>query len=122
MNRTRISLCYLASYLLIIGFGLLLAPSGTLAVLQSNSEYGDVFPRVAGMLMAGLGMAIFSIIRAGAKELYSGTLIVRTFFIGCLAAFYLMTRDPLFLVILGIVAFGFVLTLLSYVADHRQVA
>jgi hypothetical protein len=48
MDKTRI---YLGSYLVVIGIGLLLAPHQTLKILQSNGDYGDVFPRVSGMLM-----------------------------------------------------------------------
>ena len=36
MSRTRLSLFYLASYLFIIGIGLLIAPHETLKILQSN--------------------------------------------------------------------------------------
>jgi hypothetical protein len=53
MNKTRFSLFYLGSYLVLIGLGLLFAPHGTLKILQSNGSYGDVFPRVAGMLLLG---------------------------------------------------------------------
>jgi hypothetical protein len=49
LNRTRISLFYLGFYLVIIGFGLRFAPHGTLTVLQSNGDYGGIFPRVTGM-------------------------------------------------------------------------
>ena len=63
MNRTRISLIYLASYLTLIGFGLLFLPDKTLRLLQSNAEYGNIFPRIAGMLMSGLGLSVFGIIR-----------------------------------------------------------
>src|SRR5262245_63049902 len=50
MNRMRISLFYLGSYLAIIGLGLLFVPHETLKILQSKGDYDDVFPRVAGML------------------------------------------------------------------------
>ena len=106
MNRTRLSLFYLGSYLAIIGFGLLLAPHGTLMILQSNGDYGDVFPRVAGMLMSGLGLSIFGIIRARSSDLYPATLLIRVYFIACIVAFYAMTDDPLFLVLVGIVGLG----------------
>ena len=119
MNRTRLSLFYLFAYLVIIGFALLLAPRATLGVLQSNGDYGDVFPRVVGMLMSGLGFSIFGIIVARAWQQYPGTLLVRAFFLVCIVTFYLMTHDPLFLVLFAIVAFGFVLTLGSYVIDQR---
>ncbi|MGH8711090.1 MAG: hypothetical protein ACREVA_07210 [Burkholderiales bacterium] len=120
MNKTRISLYYLGSYLTIIGFGLLFAPDGTLKVLQSNGVYGDVFPRIAGMLMSGLGISVFGIIRARAAELYPATLFIRLYFLICIVVFYMMTRDPLFLVIFAIVALGFVLTLSSYILDRRK--
>ena len=86
MNTTRISLFYLGSYLAIIGFGLLFAPAGTLKILQSNGDYGDVFPRVAGMLMSGLGLSIFGMIRARSSELYPATLLMRVYFIACIVA------------------------------------
>jgi hypothetical protein len=52
MNLTRISLYYLAGYLIMIGFGLLLLPDVTLRLMLSDGQYGPVFPRLAGMLMA----------------------------------------------------------------------
>ncbi len=69
MKKTRLSLGYLGSYLTLIGLGLLVAPDETLKLLQSNADYGNVFPRVAGMLMSGLGLAVFGIIRARAGAL-----------------------------------------------------
>jgi hypothetical protein len=120
MSKTRISLFYLGSYLTVIGLGLLFAPRETLKSLQSNGDYGDVFPRVAGMLMSGLGLSIFGIIRARSSELYPATLFMRVYFIACIAAFYTMTGDPLFLVLAGIVGLGFVLTLSSYVLDRAS--
>jgi uncharacterized protein YjeT (DUF2065 family) len=120
MNRTRPSLFYLGSYLVLIGFGLLLVPHGTLKILQSNGDYGDIFPRVAGMLMSGLGLSIFRMIRARSFELYPATLLVRVYFIACIVAFYIMTRDPFFLLLTGIVGLGLALTLTSYIVDRRE--
>jgi len=120
MNKTRASLYYLGSYLVIIGFGLLFAPEGTLKILQSNGTYGDVFPRFAGMLMSGLGITIFGIIRARVAELYPATLVIRLYFLICIVVFYTMTHDPLFLVIFAIVVLGFVLTLSSYILDRKK--
>jgi hypothetical protein len=120
MDKTRLSLLYLGSYLVLIGMGLLFAPDSTLRLLQSHAEYGDVFPRVAGMLMSGLGFSVFGIFRAGVPELYPATIIIRTYFLACLAAFYWMTTDPLFLVLILIVGVGFVLTLSAHVLDRRE--
>ncbi len=122
MIRTRLSLFYLASYLVLIGIGLLLVPHGTLGMLQSTRDYGDVFPRVAGMLMSGLGLSVFGMIRARASEQYPATLVVRLYFIVCIITFYRMTRDPLFVALLGIVGLGFILTVGSYLLDRRDAA
>src|SRR6476646_11543953 len=97
MHRARLSLYYLCGYLLIGGLVLLFFPKDGLALLLSNGDYGDVFPRVAGMLLTGLGMAILGIIWARAEALYPATLIVRAFFLVCLVAFFLMTRGSAFL-------------------------
>jgi hypothetical protein len=118
MNRTRISLYYLGSYLVIIGVALLFAPHATLRILQSSGDYGDVFPRVAGMLMSGLGFSIFGMIAARSVQQYPTTLIVRTYFLVCIAAFYAMTSDPMFVILAAIVGFGFVMTLGSYLMDR----
>jgi hypothetical protein len=104
----------------LIGLGLLFAPGSTLRLLQSNTEYGTVFPRVAGMLMSGLGLSVFGIIRAGVPELYPATLLIRAYFLVCLAVFYWMTADPLFLVLGLIVGIGFVLTLSSHLLDRKR--
>ena len=66
MNRTHISLYYLCTYLLLGGFVLLLFPAQGLKLFLSTGDYGDVFPRVAGMLLAGLGMAPPKVFVAGA--------------------------------------------------------
>ena len=120
MNRTRISLIYLASYLTLIGLGLLVLPDKTLRLLQSNGEYGNIFPRLVGMLMSGMGMSIAGIFRARVPELYPATLFIRVYFLVCLAVFYGMSTDPLFLVLIAIVAIGFVLTLSAYFRDRRE--
>jgi hypothetical protein len=119
MNRTRLSLYYLCGCLLIGGLVLLFFPKEGLRLLLSNGDYGDVFPRVAGMLLTGLGMDILGIIRARAEALYPEALIVRAFFLVCLGAFFLMTRDPFFLVLIAVVAFGFVLTGLTYLTEKK---
>jgi uncharacterized protein YjeT (DUF2065 family) len=119
VNRTRLSLYYLGSYLVVIGIGLVIVPRATLKILQSNGDYGDVFARVAGMLMSGLGLSIFGMIRARSQQQYPATLFIRTYFVTCLVAFYVMTSDPFFLVLIAIVGLGFALTLGSYLVDRK---
>jgi hypothetical protein len=121
MKRTRISLYYLAGYLTVGGIALLLVPDYTLRFLLSNGNYGEIFPRLAGMLMSGLGLNIAGIIRARAQALYPATLAVRFYFIVCLVSLYWASRDPFFLVVLGVVAVGVALTLTSYLTDRARV-
>ena len=114
MKMTRFSLFYLAGYLIPAGLLLLLAPAFSTRLLLSNGNYGDVFPRLAGMLL------IVQIIRFHLDVLYTTTLVIRLFFCVCFIVFYLMSHDPFFLVLLVIVAFGLVLTGASYLMDRRD--
>ena len=51
----RLTLSYLAAYLLIGGLGLILAPALALRLLLSNGDYGYVMPRLVGMFTVALG-------------------------------------------------------------------
>ena len=51
MDRTRLSLFYLATYLPVAGLALLLVPDVAMKLLLSNRTYDDVFPRLAGALL-----------------------------------------------------------------------
>jgi cytochrome c biogenesis protein CcdA len=59
VERTRLSLFYLVGYMIPSGVMILVAPQFALKLLFSNGDYGNVFPRTAGMLLIGLGMMIF---------------------------------------------------------------
>ncbi len=119
MTKTRLSLFYLVGYLFPAGLGLLLAPRPTLKLLLSNGDYSDVMVRLAGMFLVGLGIIVTQLIRLRNEALYSTTLIVRIFFCGCMLAFYFLSGDPLFLVMLGIVGLGLALTGSCYLAEQR---
>jgi hypothetical protein len=119
MKRTRLSLFYLAGYLWFAGLALLLVPTFALQLLFSNGEYGDVLPRLAGMLLLGLAILITQIIRHRVEVLYPTTLVVRVFFLLVLGYLYLTSGDPFFLVVFGIVALGVVFTGYSYLSERR---
>ena len=120
MKKTRFSLFYLAGYLIPAGLFLLFAPTFSTRLLLSNGDYGNVFPRLAGMLLIGLGVLVVQIIRLHLDMLYTTTLAIRLFFCVCFVIFYSMSHDPFFLVLLAIVAFGLILTGTSYVLDKRS--
>ena len=48
MKRTRLSLYYLIGYLVPGGLALLAFPRLTLKLFFSNTDYGDVLPRLVG--------------------------------------------------------------------------
>ena len=45
---------------------------------------------------------------------------MRVYFIACIIAFYTMTSDPFFLVLIAIVGIGFAITLSAYLLDRRS--
>ena len=122
MKKTRFSLFYLAGYLIPAGLLLLVAPTFSTKLLLSNGDYGNVFPRLAGMLLIGLGVLVVQIIRFRLGMLYTTTLAIRLFFCVCFVIFYLMSQDPFFLVLLAIVAFGLILTGTGYLLDKKSKA
>jgi len=113
-------LFYVAGYLFPAGAGLLFAPRLTLKLLLSNTDYGEILPRVVGMFLLGLFIIVTQVIRLRAEAFYPITLIVRVFFCICVTAFYYMSRDPLFLTMLGIIGFGVVLTASCYAAERKR--
>ena len=118
MTRTRLSLFYLVGYLTLAGLALLLVPTFALDLLLSNGSYGEVFPRLAGMLLLGLAVLVTQIIRRRIEVLYPTTLLVRLFFLVALAYLFVSSSDPFFLVVFGIVALGVILTGYSYLTER----
>jgi hypothetical protein len=118
MHRTQRSLYYLVSYLTVAGLALFLVPGFALKLLLSNGDYGNVFPRLAGMLLIGLAILVAQIIRLRLEALYTTTLAVRGFFLVSLAFIFAISSDPFFLVVFAIVAVGVIFTGYSYLQDR----
>jgi hypothetical protein len=51
--------------------------------------------------------------------MYSTTLITRSVILVCLLGLYRHSHDPFFLLLLGVVGLGFILTSVSYWLDRR---
>jgi len=121
MKRIRLSLYYVAGYLLVTGLLWLAVPGTAFKLMLSNGDYGsDIFPRVAGLLLLGIGIIVVQIIRLQAEVLYATTLVLRLVFLVGFLGFYLVTRDPLFLVVLGVVGLGVLMTGTSYWLDQSR--
>ena len=120
MNRfKRLSLYYLVGYLAFGGVGLVAAPDVALKLLFSNGSYGDVMPRLAGMLMIALSAIVAQIIRHQVHGLYWTAVGVRVFLLTGLTALYFKSGDPLFLMLVGIVGLGVALTVTGALIDRR---
>jgi uncharacterized protein YjeT (DUF2065 family) len=122
VNRTRLSLYYLAAYLVGAGLALIFAPALALTLLFANGHYGDVMPRLLGVVLLALGIVIVQIIRHSLEVLYPTTLIVRTLIVAVLAGLLIYSHDPLFISLLVVVGFGMILTGTSYLLDRRRSA
>jgi hypothetical protein len=102
----RLTLIYLAAYLLIGGCGFLVAPALALRLLLSNGAYGDIMPRVVGLFMFVLGGVIVEFVRARDYRYYLYTIVARSFIVAVMTALYFKASDPLFLVLDAIVLIG----------------
>ena len=116
------SLYYLAAYLLGAGIALILAPTLALKLLFATGQYGDVLPRLLGVVLLALGIVIVQIIRYRLEVLYSTTLIVRTLIVAVLVGLFIYSHDPLFISLVVVVGFGMVLTGSSFLIDRRSTA
>ena len=120
MNRTRLSLFYLAGYLFPTGLGLLFAPQYFLKLLLSNQPYSDAFPEFAGILLIGLGIVVVTVILYGNPIWYRMTLILRIVLWVGILGIYLQSRNPFFVVVLCVLGFGILLTGSFYLADRKR--
>lgn len=118
--KTRYSLIYLASYLMLTGIAFLLAPEFALRLLCSNRSYDAVMVRFVGLLMIGLSFFVIQMIRYQLEVLYPSTIILRSFIVVCVIWFYTLTHDPLFIVVLAVVLVGLVSTSLCLFSDRKK--
>jgi uncharacterized protein YjeT (DUF2065 family) len=102
----RLTLSYVAAYLIVGGLGFLVAPALALRLLLSNGTYDDVMPRMVGLFMVALGGVILQFVRARDYRYYLFTVFARSFIVAVMAALYVKARDPMFLVLDAIVLVG----------------
>ena len=120
MQRTRLSLFYLATYLPIAGLLLLFVPDFATKLLLSNRTYDDIFTRLAGALLLALGILVIQIVRHRVEVLYPWTVVIRIGLCAVLLALYLKTSDPFFVVIFVVVLIGLVLTGGTYLLERQE--
>lgn len=114
MNHKAVSLIYLSGYLLLLGLVFLLIPAQFLDVIHSKISFSDsFFPRFTGCVMIGLGgMVANQIVNKDYKYL-TYSLIARSFFTVLTFIFWWNTRDTFYLLFLGILILGLLISLLG---------
>src|SRR5262245_2236228 len=117
----RLTFIYLATYLLVGGFGFLLMPDLTLRLLLSNGNYGDVMPRLVGVFMVALGGVIVQFLRARDYRYYRYTVVARSFIVISLSVVYSRARDPLLIVLDAIVLVGLLPSIYVVAAERRAI-
>src|SRR5215510_14155791 len=120
LKFTHLSLYYLASYVVPAGLTLLFAPQLALQLMLSNTTYDAEALRLAGIALTSLGIFVVQMIRLRLEALYPTTLVVRVFILSGLSYLYVTTANPFFLVLIGIVGLGLVLTSVAYAIDRRR--
>jgi hypothetical protein len=118
--KTRRSLFYLASYLILTGLGLLFAPGTLLKLLFANHDYPGAFVQFSGILMLGLGAIVINVICYGSRVFYRATLIARIPMWICIMGLYLYTRETFFVVVLCVLGLGILITGSCYLSERRN--
>jgi uncharacterized protein YjeT (DUF2065 family) len=120
LDRAHRSLYYPATYLVATGLALLAVPDLSLKLFFSNGHYGDVMPRMVGAVLLALGIIVIQIIRHRVEGLYPTVVGVRVMLCTAWVGLYAYTRDPFFLIVLGVVAAGTVWTAVSLARDRAS--
>ena len=118
--RTRFSLWYVVTYLFVTGLALVIAPAASLQFMHSTADYGHVMPRWTGMMSLALAALIAQTVRHRLKVLYPlGFFMPAAMLVG-FAGLYRLSGDPLFLVVLAVVAIGVAFTGMTLWLDSRR--
>ena len=116
--RTRVSLVFVASYLLLTGLGLLVAPRATLQLLGSSVDYGAVMPRWVGMLSVALAAVVGQVLRHRLIVLYPLEFLMPGAMLFGFVALFIQSGDRMFLVIAAVVSVGVATTGVSLWLDR----
>lgn len=118
--NTRASLACVASYLLLTGLGLALAPGATLDLLGSTFDYGPIMPRWVGMLSIALAAVIVQVLRHRLTVLYPMGFFMPGAMLFGFGALCLTSGDKLFLAVMAVVGVGVATTGLSLWLDRSR--
>jgi len=117
----RMTLIYLATYLLAGGAAFAFFPGIALKLFFSTGHYDDVMIRVSGMFMLTLSGLIAMMARNRDYTYYGYTIVARTF-ITCFLIFLLAsTQDPMFAILIAVVLSGLLPSYYVFITERRSV-
>jgi hypothetical protein len=124
MKLSRISMFYLAGYLVPAGLMLLTMPRLVFVLFFSSQPdaYRDVMPRVAGALTLALGTLVVQMIRLRIETFYPTLVGIRVFLVSTWVWLFVRTANPFFIALAAMVGFGALLTVAGLVRDGRRPA
>ena len=114
------TLWYPAAYLTSTGLCLLIAPDLSLRLLFSNGHYGPIMPRMAGTVVLVLGVLVVQTIRFNLEVLVPTLIYARVFFCSVWMGLFLLSGDPFFLVVFGVVGAGLIWTSATWLRERPR--
>ena len=115
----KVTWIYLTTYLCIGGIGFAFIPDMTLKLFLSNGDYGNIMPRVAGIFMIALGGLIGTMTYNNDLRYYSYSVFIRTGLVAFFVWLFIISSDPLFIVILAIVLIGLLPSWYLYLSQSK---
>ena len=88
-----------------------------LHLLFSNGEYGDVMPRLLGVILIGLGILVAGHPPPAGTDLQ--TVHWRALLLPCWLLLYAFSHAPMFLSLFVVVGIGFLLSLVTARSERR---
>ncbi|MDN5204141.1 hypothetical protein QQ008_22300 [Fulvivirgaceae bacterium BMA10] len=120
MNWKRITFSYLIGYLAIGGLGFMLLPEVTLKLFLSTGDYGDIMPRFVGTFMCIVSFLLYNIYKNEDWKYYPVTIYARTPLVLFMGYIYYVSRDLLFLMLIGIVSVGLIPSFVVYFRQKKS--
>ena len=113
----KIAIAYLLSYLIFGGLLFLVMPQLGLKLFTADQAYHSLFVRLSGALLLGLATFVVLGLASGDRKFIKKAIVVRLVILIGMLVIYLIHRETLILMLMGVVSFG---ALLSFLAESRS--
>ena len=122
MPKTRRTLFYPATCLILVGIALYVAPQATLRMLLANHEYPETFVRFSGVLMLGLSVPVIHAIRRADSSSCGAALAAAIPMWLLILILYVQVHETAMIVVLAALGLGILLTGVTYLAERKPMA